>query len=198
MSMAMGLEFVTEYLISKNEGWTKDHVGVQPDAIPPYNAGPWYIALDDSGTEGGNDETDSLKETLNITIGIWRRSEHLLNDRKGLMKYPNDKYLIGAWTLHRLERAVVVHKSMTPVKNGLHNNWGLVSGINERYHLPNEEDGAGFLFPLRFKGRGRMETVGFPGPESNPTAATVFFGYRLRFRGLTREQKMRDTTDAIG
>lgn len=194
MSMAMALEYVTEFLIQQN-GWTKDQVGVQPDAIPPYNAGPFYIALDDSGTEGGNDETDDLEETLNLTISIWRRPEHLLNDRKGLMKYPQDKYLIGAWTLHRLERAVVVHKSASPVKNGLHQNWSLVSGINARYNLPSDEDGASFILPLRYKGRGRMETTGYADDQGT---AQVFYGYRLRFRGLKRVQKMRNTNDSIG
>ena len=193
MSMAMALEYVTEFLIERN-GWTKNQVGVQPESVPPYDAGPWYIALDDSGVETGNDETDSLKEILTLTIGIWRRPEHLQNDRKGMLKLPQDKYIIGAWTLHALERATVVHKSAIPVKNGLHNNWSLVSGINTRYNLPSEEGGANFTQPLRYKGRGRMETVGYADEQNVHT----FYGYRLRFSGLHREQKMRNETDAIG
>ena len=193
MSMAMALEYTAEWLMEKNS-WTNNQVGVQPDAIPPNTAGPWYVAIDDSGVETGEDATDALKEILTITIGIWRRSEHLQNDRKGILKLVKDKYLLGAWTLHRLERTILIHKSGAEIKNGLHNNYSFLTGLNLRFNLPNEADGAEFRMPWNYKGRGRMETIGL----ADEQAIHAFYGYRLRFRGLMRLQKLRRTEDAIG
>ena len=97
MSMALALEYCQEYLRTKY-GWKENEVGVQYDAVPPPNAGLFYVGIDDAGVDTGNDETDALKESLTITIGIWRRPEHLLYDRRAHLKLPTDGYLIGAWT----------------------------------------------------------------------------------------------------
>lgn len=198
MSMALALEFTTEWLRSKH-GWKPNECGVQFEAQPAYDAGQFYVALDDSGVETGPDETDSLKEILTITIGVWRRPEHLMKDKRGILKLPHDQYLLGAWTLHELERSVIVHKTggSTQVnKDGLHNNWSFMSELNSRYNLPNAEYGAKFTQPLRYKGKGRMVTTTVGGEPNSEIQA--WYGYLLRFRGLYREQKMRDNLDAIG
>ncbi len=182
MSMALALEFAQEYLRGKNN-WQPNECGVQYDALPPNEAGQFYVAIDDSGVETGPDTTSSLREILTITIGIWRRPEHLsLKDRKGLLKLPVDKYLLGAYTIHDLERAVIL-----PRLNGLHQNWKFVNELNTKYELPHPEYGDKFFLPFVYRGRGRMETVG---NDTETGAVVAWYGYRLRFRGLAREQSM--------
>ena len=194
MSMALALEYTVDWLRDKN-GWTVQQCGVQYDAIPAMDAGPFYVAVDDAGVESGDASTDSLKEILTITIGIWRRPEHLMKDKRGILKLSTDKYLIGAYTLAELERAVLIHNSAIPGKNGLHHNWAFVNGINARYNLPQDQLGAGFITPLSYRGRGRMESIAIDNGSTDPAA---FFGYRLRFRGLMREMKLRAATHAVG
>lgn len=194
MSMALALEFTAEWLRDKH-GWTVQQCGVQYDAIPAMDAGPLYVAVDDAGVESGDASTDSLKEILTITIGIWRRPEHLMKDKRGILKLPTDKYLIGAYTLAELERTVLVHNSAIAGKNGLHHNWAFVNGINARYNLPNDQEGAGFITPWSYRGRGRMESIAIDNGSQQPDS---WFGYRLRLRGLQRETKIRAATDASG
>lgn len=190
MSMALALEFTAEYL-RKYNGWKPNECGVNYDALPLLqDAGQFYVAVDDSGVETGLDATDSIKEILSITVGIWRRSEHLSQrDRRGNLKLPFDKYLIGAYTLHDLERAIII-----PRLNGLHGNYSFTNELNTRYNLPDEDNGAKFHLCWFYKGRGRIETYGVD--DGNLTQ--TWFGYRLRFRGLTREQRLHVSTYATG
>lgn len=195
MGMALALQGVVEWLRDKNS-WEVNQCGVQYDAIPAYDAGPFYVAVDDAGVDAvGNEDTDSLAEILKITIGIWRRPEHLMKDKRGDLKLPTDKYLIGVWTLHDLERTVLVHRSAGTIKDGLHGNWSFRTFLNGRWNLPHEEYGAEFLTPLRYRGKGAMQTLTL---EDGGTPDIAWYGYRLQFRGLKREQKMRLATDAIG
>jgi hypothetical protein len=194
MSMAMALQGMTEWL-RDHYGWKANECGVQFDCIPPFDAGNFYVGLDDSGVETGPDETDSLKEILTIRIGIWRRPEHLLKDRLGEMKLPFDKYLLGAVTLNELERKVVVHRRAGVLLHGFHNNWSFVSSLNTRYNLPDDTYGAKFLQPLRYRGKGAMESIVM---ETQSGTMDAWYGYRLRLRGLLREQKQNIATDAIG
>lgn len=190
MSMSLALHGIVQWFRTKN-GWKENECGAQYDATPQlFEAGQFYVAVDDGGVGTGNETTDSLKEILDITIGIWRRSEHLSQrDRKGVLKDPIDKYLIGAYTLADLDRSVIV-----PKYNGLHNNYTFLTYLNSYFGLPNEDDGASFIRPLNYKGRGRMETFGVDDGGS----VITWYGYRLRFRGLDREQKLRNTSHALG
>lgn len=190
MSMAFVLEHTAEWL-RKYNGWKHNECGVQFDAVPMLqNAGQFYIAVDDAGVETGNDTTDSIKEVLSITLGIWRRSEHLSQrDKRGELKLPFDKYLAGAYTLHDLERAVLI-----PRLNGIHANYEYVNELNTRYSLPDPDNGGVFHLCFMYKGRGRIETYGV---DDGNTVQT-WYGYRLRFRGLTREQRLRSGTQAQG
>lgn len=189
MSMAFSLQYGAEWLRTKN-GWTVQQCGVQFDALPPNDAAPFFIALDDGGVEGGPDNTEALTEVLNWTIGIWRKPEHLqLKDKRGDLQLPRDKYLVGSYTLHDLERKVMV---ANPTNNlfGFHKNWAFMKGLNERFALPHVVDGDAYFTPLSFRGRGRMEMIGIdkgmlPNGEVD---AQCWFGYRLRFRGLQRTQ----------
>jgi hypothetical protein len=195
MSMALALEFTQTWLRDRFS-WKWNECAVSHDALPSYDAGNFFIAIDDMGVETGSEVTDSLREILNIQIGIWRRPEFLAKDRRGLLKMPQDLYLLGSWTLHDLERAVIVHKSGDPTKpNGLHNNWSFRTALNTYCNLPNENDGAEFITPWNYRGRGRMESVTLDNRGGEDQA---FLGYRLRFRGCMREQKLRETEDAIG
>lgn len=190
MSAALALEFTQEWLRTKN-GWKHNQCGVQYEAMPALDAEDFYVAIDDLGTEPGNELTDSLKEIFSFQIGIWKRAEHLgIKDLRGELKLPQDQYVIQAYTLHDLERAVVV-----PGQNGLHANYEFLEALNARYNLPSSILGALFNRPLFYKGRGRMEPMGVD--DGNTTKA--WYGYRLRFRGLDREQKLRNSdTDASG
>lgn len=190
MSMAMALEFTQEWLRSKH-GFRANECGVQYDAVPMLqDAGNFYVAIDDSGVETGNEQTDSIKEVLSITVGVWRRSEHLSQrDRIGQLKLPIDKYLIGAYTLSDLERMIII-----PRLNGLHGNYEFTSELNTRYNLPDPELGAGFHLAWYYKGRGRIETYGVDDGQSIVT----WYGYKLRFRGITREQRLHKSNYATG
>lgn len=197
MSMALALEYTAEWYRDKY-GWDHTQCGVQINAYPPIGSmSPFFIGIDDAGVETGADSTDSLKEVLTIVVGIWRRPEHIQKSIRGNLKLPQDKYLIGAWTLHDLERAVVIHKTVGGAtaegKHGLHANYVFMDGLNQRYNLPGQY-GAEFKFPFMYRGRGSMESIAIEGSQ-DPTA---YYGYRLRFRGLAREQKLRSETDAIG
>lgn len=188
--MALVLEYTAEHF-RKYNGFKHNECGVQYDAVPMLqDAGKFYVAVDDAGVETGNDTTDSIKEVLSITVGIWRRSEHLSQrDRIGRLKLPFDQYLAGAYTLHDLERAVIL-----PRLNGLHANYSFVNELNTRYNLPDPDNGGVFHMTFMYKGRGRIETYGV----EDGNAITTWFGYRLKFRGITREQKLRSSSQAQG
>jgi hypothetical protein len=190
MSAALALEHIQEWLRAKN-GWKSNQCGVQYEAMPALDAEDFYVAIDDLGTEPGNELTDSLKEIYSFSIGIWKRAEHLsIKDLRGNLKLPQDEYLLKSYTLHDMERAVVV-----PAGGGLHANYLFLESLNNRYNLPDATLGAAFNRPLFYKGRGRMEPLGVD--DGNTTKA--WYGYRLRFRGLDREQRLRDSsTQALG
>lgn len=190
MSSALALEHMQEWLRDKN-GWKQNQCGVQADAMPALDAEDFYVAIEDTGIETGNEATDSIKEIYSFQIGIWKRAEHLgIKDLRGQLKLPQDQYVVQAYTLHDLERAVMVSGA-----NGFHANYSFLESLNFRYNLPDSTLGAAFNRPLFYKGRGRMEPMGVD--DGNSTKA--WYGYRLRFRGLDREQKLRDTAvDALG
>jgi hypothetical protein len=198
MSMAFGLEYAMEYLREKN-GWEPNQCGVQYDLQPPAEAGDFYVALDDGGIEAGTDATPSLKEILNINVGIWRKPEHLAQrDQTGNLSLPLDNYVLGAYTLHDLERRVVVYNS-DQKKYGFHHNWELMNGLNSRYKLPDTDNGGTFCTPLFYRGRGKMEFIGTEVSGPSETSDTQpWYGYRLRFRGLLREQRVANSAYALG
>lgn len=192
--MAFALEYTAEWFRDKY-AWKVDQCRVFPGAEPPLDAmGPWFIGIDDAGVETGNDTTDSLKEICTIQIGIWRRLEHLTKILRGQIKLPTDKYVLGAFTLHEMERSVIVCRGGGEPSYGLHANYNFLAGINSRYSLPHDILGANFHFPFVYKGRGPMEERGY----DQDGRAIVWSGYRLRFRGLAREQKLRGSGIAIG
>lgn len=196
MSMAFALEYGMEWLRSKYS-WQPNQCGVQYDALPPAEAGPFYVSLDDAGVETGPDATASLREILNITIGIWRKPEHLAQkDRKGNLALPVDKYVMGAYTLHDLQRMVLVGNPSQGLF-GFHQNWLFMNGLNTRYGLPSVGDGGTFSTPLFYRGRGRMEFIGIEGTTASQDAQP-FYGYRMRFRGLLREQPTNNSAYALG
>lgn len=184
-----------EWLREKYD-WQPNQCGVQFDALPPAEAGQFFVALDDGGVEAGDDRTASLKEIVNITVGIWRKPEHLSQkDRRGNLKLPLDKYLLGAYTLHDLERKVIVYNP-TSGNHGLHDNWVFMNGLNTRYSLPHVEAGGTFCTPLRYRGKGRMEFIGVEGTLGADTQP--WYGFRLRLRGLLREQPTNNSNYALG
>ena len=193
--MALALEHTAEWFRGVY-AWKPNECGVQYDAMPPNEAGQFYVAIDDGGVEAGRDETAALQETLTLVIGIWRRPEHLSQkDRRANLKLPIDKYLLGAYTLHDLERMVLIFRaSGEPKLNGLHQNFEFMNALNNRYNLPHAELGSKFNLPLFYRGRGRMETVGL----DDQGTVNAFYGYRLRFRGLTRVQVTNNANYAIG
>lgn len=195
MTMPFALQFVEEWYQDKY-GWKPSQCRVYPEAKPPLDCmESWFIGIDDIGIESGPDTTDSLKEICSIQIGVWRRYEHLIKNLSGIIKLPTDKYLLGAFTLYEMERKVLVCRSEGEPLYGLHQNWNIVSGINSRYNLPHDILGDGFKYPFAYRGRGQMEEIGYPDDRGN---VRVWAGYRLRFRGLAREQKLRGSNVAIG
>ncbi len=197
MAMALLLEFMEEWLRAKNSILQPYNAcGVEQDASPPLDAGPIYVSINDLGVEPGPEETDSLLEVFNVEVGIWIRPEHLsVTGGFGELKLPEDQYLVASYTLHKIERAVIVHKTGDPSKNGFHANYDFLSALNARYTLPHDERGAKFTTPLKYKGRTRMDVATLGDGSDSPNS---WFGYRLRFRGCRREQKLRRQEDAIG
>jgi hypothetical protein len=190
MSMALILEFTQEWLRAKN-GWAVNQCGVQYDSLPALDAGQFYVSIDESSLEAGSDLTDSLKEMFFITIGVWRRAEHLsIKDKRGHLKLPTDRYLISAYSLYDLERLVIL-----PKNNGLHANYQFLYELNKRYNLPSADYGPSFIRPLFYQGRGKMDVLTIEADNKSPQA---WYGYKLRFKGLEREQKLRGAFDAQG
>lgn len=189
MSMGMGLHGIQDWL-RQEYGWKANQCGVQYRCLPPATAGDYYVAIDDAGVETGPEETDALTEILSPEIGIWRRPSGKPADRLGLLKLPEDIYLNSIYSNTNLERMVICPTREDTSKGGLHMNWGFVTFLNSKFELPSADLGAGFLSPLIFRGFSRFETVGIPGKSNDPD---VFYGRRLRFRGLKRIQKVRAT-----
>lgn len=194
MIQPLVLEFVQHWFRSKY-GWKPEHCGVQELALPSIGARSWYVAFDDGGVEAGPEETDSLKETVTITIGIWKQPEHLMADQRGTLKLPHDKYLLGAYTLGELEQKVKVERTVHNGLFGLHKNYLFMNALNEYHNLPDFNLGATFTKPFYYAGRGTMETMGYSDGSPTPQA---WYGYRLRFRGLLREQLCHQPTYGIG
>jgi hypothetical protein len=74
-------------------------------------------------------------------------------------------------------------------KGGLHKNYGFLTFVNTLFGLPDDDLGAAFMDPLNFRGFSRFESIAIPGQSTDPD---VFYGRRLRFRGLKRIQKVRE------
>lgn len=197
MSMAFALEYAQEYMRNKN-GWKNNECGVQFEATPPWEAGQHYIGIDDGGVEGGSGTTASLKEVPTLIVGVWRRPEHLYQkDRRPNLALPIDKYLLGAYTLYDLERMVIVCNPSQKLY-GLHHNWEFMNGLNTRYGLPSASKGGTFCLHLTYMGRGRMERLGVEAPGGSSADPQLWYGYRLRFRGLLREQPTNNSAYALG
>lgn len=183
--MSLALDFCQVWLRDKM-GLKSNECGVQFDCQPPNDAGQFYIGIDDGGVEAGPENTNSLRETLNINIGIWRKPEHLSQkDRKGILQLPRDKYLLGAYTIADLERKVIVKRL-----NGLHHNAEFLLALNEYYGLPDVNLGSAFNTVLWYKGRSKMQ---FLSVDVDANTAQPWYGYLLRFRGLVREQRLVST-----
>lgn len=195
MTMAYVLEYGQKWLRDKC-GFKTNECGVQFDTLPPNDAASFYVGLDDGGVEGGTDATASLKEIVNITVGIWRKPEHLdQKDQRANLALPLDKYLLGAYTLHDLERKIIAYNPDQKLF-GFHHNWVFMNGLNSYYKLPDATKGGTFCTPLFYRGRGKME---FIGTEILGTGDTQpWYGYRLRFRGLLREQPVNNANYALG
>ena len=189
MSMSLALQYAQEWFREKYN-WKVNQCGVEFNSIPAYDSGSFFVSIDDGGVETGQPSTESLKETLNLNIGVWRRKEHLMKDRVAQLSMKTDKYLIGSWTLAELERKVILNKFF-----GLHKNYAFMTALNERWNLPHEENGAEFRFPFYYRGRSGMVSIPAPGAK-NPE--DVFFGYILKFGGLSREQKLHNPAYALG
>lgn len=192
MSMGMALEGICGYL-QREYDWDHNQCDVQLETLPPASCGRFFIGIDDAGCIAGDSQTDSLKETLEIEIGVWQRSGGMTSDRMGQIKLPENKYLKNTKALDKLIRLVVVPKANSS-GGGLSANYRLLKYINEKFSLPNEENGPGFITPLFSAGYGRLLTITIDG-GSGPIA---FYGRKLRFRGLTREQLLRGSRSTTG
>lgn len=194
MTMPMVLQYAQEWFRDKYL-WKPNQCGVQHQAQPAYDAGSFYVAIDDAGVRAGEEETESLLEICSITVGIWRRKEHFTQSQIGNLKLEEDKYLVGAYTTAKLERCVLVNNFHGQGNlYGLHKGYDFMNGLNARFDLPNEEDGGGFTKPFVYGGRGPMESITI----SHKNGDGTWFGYRLSFRGLRREQGLHSTTYGLG
>lgn len=191
MSMALVCEGLQSWFREKYQ-WKPNQCGVQKDGIPAADAGPFFVSIVDRNVEAGNEETDSLKETCNVSIGIWRKPEHLMSDRKGMNVHPNDKYLTGIWTLYALERAVLVPRHQGN-RWGVHKSYDFLNYLNTLYSLPSEDYGDAFKTPLAYRGRTQQQTIAYY--ENNNEQ--VWLGYYLQFRGCYREQALRYSDRAL-
>lgn len=189
MSMSLCLEFTQEWFREKYR-WKPNECGVEFNNVPAYDAGYFFVSIDDGGVETGQQSTDSLKEVLSINIGIWRRKEHLMKDQLGQLKLPQDKYLVGSWTLSELERKVIL-----PNLFGLHQNWQYMTALNQRYGLPDAKLGADFRYTFYYRGRSAMISQTLTNSNS---PEQVWFGYQLRFSGLAREQVIHNSAYCLG
>lgn len=174
MSVAMAMEATRDHLRTQLDS-PDMQCGIQYRAEPPLTAAQWYVAIAELATESGSIATYSLKETLNIQIGLWRNTGHIARDRSGQASHETDFYRPQIKNLEKLERLVLQY---------VHQVWAIVNAANQTYELPSIERGATFLSPWRFVGRGPTETFG---AASEGTVIT-FLGRRLRFTGFHREQ----------
>jgi hypothetical protein len=195
MTMPLCLEFTQSWLREKY-GWKWNECGVEFESIPSYSAGQFFVSIDDAGVETGRDDTDSIMEILSINIGIWRRKEHLMNDQRGMLKLPQDFYLLGSRTIAKLERQVILPNSSNGPMYGLDKNYDYLRELNTYWQLPSAENGATFTEPFRYRGRGSMETRALTDNQGNNEQ--IWYGYKLRFRGLKREQIIHRSGYALG
>lgn len=187
--MALALEHTVLWL-RERYGWKPNECATAYDAMPLPDSGQFFVGVDDGGVEVGNDSTGALTEVLTLTVGIWRRPEHLAaRGLRSRLKLPTDKYLLGAATVHDLERRVIVCRGPADPEcrlDGLHQNPRFVVELNQRYGLPDKDLGDKFTNQLFYRGRGRMEN---PSVDLDGNNSQAWYGYRLRFRGLTRIQR---------
>lgn len=191
MSISLVLQGVRDYLRAEYQ-WRPEECGVTPNAEPIPTAGQFFVGIEQSGVETGLESTDSLKETFTVEIGIWRRAGSRPPDRFGTLHLPSDLYLANAHTLHELQRKVVVSING---QGGLHKNYRFLTFLNSLFGLPNLDDGPDFTTPLQWLG-GQMRPEGIQAGQNDNGPA--FIGYRLRFRGLLREQLLRGSRSNPG
>lgn len=182
MSISLVLQGVRDYLRAEYQ-WRQNECAVTTNAEPIPTAGDFFIGVEQVGVETGQEATDSLKEAFTVEVGVWRRAGSRPPDRFGELRMPSDLYLANMHTLHELQRKVVVSSAGA---GGLHKNYRFRTFVNSLFGLPNLDDGPEFTTPLYWLG-GALRPEGVEVGEGGP----AFFGYRLRFRGMLREQILR-------
>lgn len=175
MSMAMALS-VRDFLRKEN-GWDVNRCDIQQGGTVPDIARQFYVTLDDAGVQTGPAENYYLKEILSIEVGIWVETGHIPADMSGHAQLKNDDYIKGTVTLDDMERAIIAQ---------LHHREEPRNQINEQFGLPGD-DGDIFLLNFVYGGRPRNEIQGV---FQNQNRVGQWLGRRLRFGGLTRNQKI--------
>lgn len=178
-AMSLVLEGTRDYLKTQNS-WDTTQCEIQDQGTPPAVAGEFFVALDDGGVETQGEDSELLREIQLIEISVWRRLGGYAPDKVGVMLLDTDIYRNTIETLSTLERKVV---------SQVHGDWALRVAINTQFGLPDATLGGEFTSSFRYKGRSRPERVVIPDAEDD-----VYLGYRLRFRGMLRNQYV----DSIG
>jgi len=173
MSMGMALEGTRDYLRTQ-QSWTYKEIGIQFRNLPPAVAPQAYVALDDGGVSTQRSNDYFLRESLTITIGVWRRMSEYPKDVSGQLLIPSNIYQPLVKSLEDLERLVI---------DDLHTAHALTSAINTQFSLPDATLGDKYTGHLSYTGRTTNETLALP-----ESPDVVFIGRRLRFQGLTRLQ----------
>lgn len=175
----MVLEGAQDFLRVLNN-WKPTECVVAPETMPIATAGQFFVGIDESSVEGGEENTHALKEIFNIEVGIWRRCGQFPKDRWREQLKTQNIYLPEVATLDTLERQVLT----TLHGYGRRSGPSLWEFINAKFGLPVTGLGDKFNGTLMYRGRNKSEVISLPKEEGGGE----FYGRRLRFRGLHRTQ----------
>lgn len=165
---------------------TSEFCSLQMGGFPPATALEFHLAVYDEGIDNlAPQDGQYFQEEVSVVVGCWVRSQ-LPVDRQGeLMGYTN-KYKTPGISAEIACRKTIQQLAGEPAR------WTLQDRVNMVIEENPTVFGDCIFAPLRYVGMGPMESHNPKWQDADSqTGHVIFWGRRVRFRGLTRAQDLR-------
>ena len=160
--------------------WTKQQCAIRERGFPSPTSGQFFIGIYGTAMSGTGGENDYfLRQNHTLDVAIWRQTSVNPKDQSGDIYEITDSRRPAIETLDRLE---------SKVTQALHQNQELRAACDAIAVTDQDTFGReSFKTPLVYLGWNGHEPFSLPG--GGPDGRT-FVGRRIRFRGLTRVQRI--------
>lgn len=186
-------------ILEQTVGFLQDKLGLDSQFIslqiggnPTATSPAIFMGVYDEGiTNDARPDAQFIREVINVTVGCWVRGGSLPPDRQGQHMGWTKRYHIGGRpSLDKVCRDVLqLLAGETGPQGGPR--WQLVKRINDVIDATPGTYGDCIVQPLRYVNMGSLERYSPPWMHNSESAGhNLFFGRRVRFRGMERTQAM--------